>query len=250
MMTIYLHGLPGGPDELALFGDTASASPRILAPDRGRIAGSLDSMLASLVDEIDRRNPDAPLRIVGFSLGARVALELAARLGARVGELHLVSAAAPLACGVDLADMAGGPLFRLARDAPRRFAAVTAAQGLAARIAPGLMARAIFASAAGEDRALRDDPHFAAIIRRILRTSLVEGAASYRRELSTYVLPWESLVAQVRAPATLWHGTEDNWSPPIMAHWLAETLPNVAAVNMLPGKSHYSTLAHALSTID
>ena len=179
-----------------------------------------------------------------------MALEMAARFGSRVGRIDLISAAAPLACGVDLAELAGGTLFALARDAPARFGAATAIQRLVSRAAPALLTRMVFAKAAGMDRSLIRSPLFRARIAEIIRNSLLGGTQGYRRELLAYVQPWEQILSHVAAPVTLWHGDQDNWAPPMMAQWLANALPNVAMLHTLPGLSHYSTLRHVLEQHD
>lgn len=243
---VYLHGVPGGPAELALFGGTPFAGCDLFAPDR---LAATSGDIAALAAAIDARFAGRSVALVGFSLGAFVALQLAARLGDRVTRIDLVAAAAPLESGDYLGSMAGAPVFRAARDAPWRFAALLRAQALLARVAPGLLYRMVFARAAGADRALVGQPRFRAGIRAILAAALRDGAPGYRREVLAYVAPWSAILGTVSAPVTLWHGSEDNWTPAAMADALAAALPNVAAVNRLAGLSHYSTLAHVLGEI-
>lgn len=243
---VYFHGVPGSPAELELFRVGNSMDIALFAPDRGSDYPSLDfpDYLAALHLQIGVCHPTEPIRLIGFSLGARMALEIAARLGERVSQVDLVSAAAPLACGVKLSDMAGGVVFRIARDAPKRFALLTAAQGFLSRVAPSHLTRMIFASAMGEDAGLVSDPQFMRVIRRLLRQSLTAGSMGYRREMLAFASAWEDILPRVKAPVTLWHGDRDNWAPPMMAEWLKLHLPNVTALHLLRGKSHYSALAH------
>lgn len=49
----------------------------------------------------------------------------------------------------------------------------------------------------------------------------------------------------VPASGRLWQGGADNWTPPVMAEQLAARLPQ-ASLTVLPGLSHYSTLAAVL----
>ncbi|MDH7975242.1 alpha/beta hydrolase [Sphingomonas sp. AR_OL41] len=240
---VYLHGVPGGPAELALFGGAPFAGGDLYAPDRtGDAPRDWDALAAA----IDARFAGEPVALVGFSLGAFAALQLAARLGARVTRIDLIAAAAPLESGDYLAAMAGAPVFRAAQGSPRRFAALLRFQALLMRVAPGLLYRMVFAGAAGADRALVGEPGFRGGIRAILAAALRDGAPGYRRELLAYGSPWSAMLAEVTAPVTLWHGTEDNWAPIAMADALAAALPNVVAVHRLAGLSHYSTLAHVL----
>lgn len=242
----YFHGIPGCPVELELFARSIGDRRAIFAPDRASAEPHLNFVQYStvLAQEIVTRFPTQPIHLIGFSLGAHMALEVAARLNERVARVSLVSAGAPLACGVPLPQMAGGTVFKMARDAPRRFLALSAAQSALANIAPALLARMMFTSAQGADVQLKQEPHFMAAMQTILRHSLGAGLAGYRREMCAYVLPWEDILPRVAAPVTLWHGDQDNWAPPMMAEWLSGQLPNVAALHWLPGKSHYSALAH------
>lgn len=253
MATVYFHGEPGSPDELRLV--PGASWPELFAPDRANdrpdlpLAAYLDHLAADVL----ARFPEGPVRLVGFSLGAFVAVEIALRLQETAPEralsLDLVSAAAPLGCGDFLPHMAGGMVFSLARQRPRLFAAMTGVQGWLARRAPGLLFGQIFAGAAGADAGLARDPAFRAIIGGILTHSLSRGARGYRREVLGYVVQPPERLAALTRPVRLWHGEADTWAPPAMAGALARTLPNVRAVRMFPGLSHYSTLQAALPEI-
>lgn len=248
---IYLHGAPGGPLELQLFGDPAGdGGARFHAPDRSTFAPDLafGAYIDRLAEDIAARF-DGSLRLVGFSMGTFIALNLAQRLGDRISRIDLVSSAAPLSTGDYLPAMAGAAVFRMARTQQKLFSAVSRAQFLAARHAPGLLHHALFSTARGEDAALVRDPRFKAMLRRMLLGALAGGAVNFRREITAYVADWSSLLATIRQPVTLWHGQDDNWSPPAMADYLSHTLPNVAAFERLEGLSHYSTLRHVLTRL-
>lgn len=236
--------MPGGLAELQLVNLSPAARAAIYVPDRGSECPHLDlpAYVEALQAQIERQSDGRPIRMIGFSLGARMAMELAIGLGAKVERLDLVSAAAPLACGVPLHDMAGGVAFRMVRDAPLLFRLMTGGQAVLAKLSPASLMRMIFASAQGGDRELAHNPHFQAEMHAMLAHSLGAGAPGYRREMRHYVRPWEDRIAKVLTPVTLWHGEADNWAPPVMARWLQRQLPAVCAVHMLPGASHYSTL--------
>ncbi len=100
----YLHGVPGGPNELALFGGAPFAGCDLYVPDRtGAAPKDLDALAAAIGAHFAGQAFD----LVGFSLGGFVALEVAARLGAQVARIDLVATAAPLESERDLATMAG-----------------------------------------------------------------------------------------------------------------------------------------------
>ncbi len=242
----YLHGVPGGPNELALFGGAPFAGCDLYVPDRtGAASKDLDALAAAIGAHFAGQAFD----LVGFSLGGFVALEVAARLGAQVARIDLVAVAAPLESESDLATMAGAAVFRAARDAPWRLAVMVRGQALLGRIAPDMLHRVLFASARGNDASLAAQPHFRSVMRGLLASALRDGAPGYRRDLAAYVAPWSDCLAQVIAPVTLWHGTDDNWAPIAMAETLAAQMPKVVAFHRLDGLSHYSTLAHALAQI-
>jgi pimeloyl-ACP methyl ester carboxylesterase len=213
-----------------------------MSPELG-MATYCDQLAHALITQAGHQ-----LTLIGFSLGARIALEIAVRLPGQVREVVLISAAGPLECGDFLPHMAGRAVFRTAQRSPRLFQSLTATQSILSRSAPNLLFKALFANAQGADRMLASDAHFRRTVQTMIAASLQSGATGYRREVLAYVAPWADLLPRVRAPVTIWHGTADNWSPPAMADALAARLPHVAAVHKLPGLSHYSTLAAAITT--
>lgn len=236
-LLVYLHGLPGGPDELTLVSDEM---PSAFAPDLR------DGPVA---DQIRNRFGDTPVTLISFSLGAFGAMRFAANHPVQVTHLHLIAPTAPLELGDFLKDMAGGPIFRMARDHPWLFRIVTRVQAMVAAIAPDFFARQVFALSQGKDVPLAADPAFRRHWSTIARQCLKSGANAYRAEITAYVAPWSALLAKVTVPTTIWYGTSDNWVPPAMAEALAQALPNVACVRQIMDGSHYSTLAAALPHI-
>jgi pimeloyl-ACP methyl ester carboxylesterase len=227
MRAIYLHGLPGGPEEMAL------AGVNLPCPDRTKGEAAVLAALS--------RMRDAPLHLIGFSLGAALALRLAPHLP--VAKLTLISPAGPLELGNFLPDMAGAPVFRAARR-PLLFRALTAIQALAFKHAPARSLETLFHSAPAADKALLTAANQKLLLSAI-RASLGPRRAGYLAEISRYVQPWAAVLPQITAPVTIWQGEADTWSPPAMAKALAAALPH-ADLRLLPGQGHYSTLCHAL----
>lgn len=246
---VYLHGLPGSELELSLFGPKLRRKladafiPNRTVPTPNANAGQYFDVLA---EQVRQSCGDAPVRLIGFSLGAAAAIQLATRLSGQVAHLDLVSAAAPLQSGCFIDSMAGGPLFKLAMRRPALFGAAVRAQSFAARTAPLLLFRALFARAKAEDETLRSDREFQSLMIENLVQSLGSNRGAYQREIIYYVEDWSNLIPKVTQPVTLWHGQEDDWTPLAMAQMLAAALPNVTALHELQGKSHFSTLRHYL----
>lgn len=231
MTPLYLHGLPGGPEELAL------AGVRIPLVNR---TGSEDEITARMLSQTAGK----PLHLIGFSLGAALALRLAPRL--RPARIDLIAPAAPLELGNFLPQMAGAPVFRAARR-PWAFRALTQAQATAWRLAPNVMLNTLFASAPPADRDFLTPDRRATLIASY-RACLTEHRAVWLREVQAYVRPWSTALPLIPCPVTIWHGTADTWSPFAMAGALAQVLPD-ATVIPLPGLGHYTALCHALPRI-
>lgn len=246
--TVYFHGAPGSPAEPGLFG---FAPAGLYAPDRfvDRPKLTFRRYLDVLADELDEKYAGGQIRLIGFSAGARVALEIAHRIGRRVSHIELISPAAPLQSGDYIPRMEGRALFNLARYAPGLFPAVTWLQGRLAGIAPERLYRMVFARATGEDALLSSDPEFQAAITDVMRRCLGPAARGYAREIVDFVQPWHGILAGINTPVRLWQGDLDNWTPPDMAAALHAALPGAAPFEVQPGLSHYSTLRWALRVL-
>ena len=240
--SVYFHGLPGSAAELKGFG------PEIARRAGGFHVAARGVDFVRLAERIAARVPEGPLHLVGFSLGAAAALRVAPLLGERVGQIDLVSPAAPLQLGDFLGGMAGAPVFRAARAGRWFFAALTFAQAQAARLAPESMAAALMAKAKGADRDLAADPRFIAALAQSLRHSLLDQRPAYTAEIRAYVDDWRDDLTRVHHPVRIWQGSEDDWTPPTMAKALAAALPARPEVTMLQGLSHFSALRHYLET--
>lgn len=247
---VVFHGTPGSAAELQWW-DAAACSHgvQLRCLERASLPAQVqgDAYFSALAVALKGLQP---VHLAGFSLGGFVAMRTAhaaQQAGQAVAALHLLSAAAPLQADNFLPHMAGQAVFRMAQERPVALRVVTAVQGVLARAWPAALTRMLFATAQASDRAWAADSTFQSVVRRALAESLNRGRAGYLRDLQAYVQPWAGVVGQLRVPTWVWHGSEDNWSPPGMAHWLHANLPQCHGLEMVAGQSHYGCL---LSRID
>ena len=231
---IYVHGLPGSPEEVRL----------IFPADREPVA-TLAPWQVENVLERHAADDVPPARIVAFSLGAHAAIEATARYPGTVRELFLVSPAAPLQLGNFLPAMAGAPVFRTAKLGRAPLAALTIAQSLALRLAPDRLIDNMFVRTAPAERALLGEPAFRRVIAIGLHSSLVAERANYLDAVLRYVADWAPVLSRIQCPVTIVHGDADAWAPPAMAEALAAHLSVDTMMKMLSGEGHYGALRHA-----
>lgn len=247
-LCVYFHGCPGAPAECAWFDDAArEAGVRLVGIDRNAVApGAVGgAYFDALAAEVDRLADGGPVRLMGFSLGAFVAVQVAIRLKTPIAGVDLVSPAGPLDAGNFLDSMAGGAVFWLAMRSPALFRAVTWAQGLAVGLAPTAVLRGLFASVRGAEAERAARPDFQAELAGFLAWSYGPARAGYVRDIAAYVRPWAADLQRVSAPVRIWQGEDDGWAPPAMAVSLAAGLRETPAVTLFPGLGHYSTLFEA-----
>lgn len=240
---LYLHGVPGAPAEAELIASAArDAGIQLLSIDRAAVAPGEngEAYLAALADLATSLGRGERLPMVGFSIGAALALRLASRMGSQAGPLLLFSTAGPLDLPGAFDGMGGGAhVFRAARRRGTMLDVAVAAQAVLGARAPDLLRRILFAGAETSDAAFAASAMGRERLRQIFRQSLAHRAAGYRRDLVTYVEDWSCELAGVVAPVKMWHGAGDNWAPIGMARAVAQRC--VASLSVGP-KSHYTTL--------
>ena len=236
----FCHGVPGCPQDGSLL-DTQGRA--LVAPNLFDVSGkapftALLEMFDAAVADCDQQG----FHVVGFSIGAMAALRLAAARPEKVAKVTVVSPAAPLSLGDFLPDMAGAPVFKLAMKWPAVLRLLTAAQGLLARIAPGVLINQLFAKCGPQERALLQDAPFVECLKAGMRSSFGQYRDGYLAYLAAYVDDWSAELAQVQAPVDIWHGDKDTWAPLVMAEALNEVLPAPCALHVVPEGEHYLTL--------
>jgi pimeloyl-ACP methyl ester carboxylesterase len=182
----------------------APVSPALLAADAARV--------------LDDRGLESA-HVVGLSMGAAVALELAIRMPSRVKSLVLVGGGA------------GGPATRLP---PLR----GAASAVASVVADTVRRRRLWPAAALFSARFRvEHPDLVA--------AYVPAFAEHRAP--PWAIVWQTLavscfargasLGRVCAPALVLHGSEDVMSPPDNAHRLADGIPGVD-LRLVEGAGH------------
>lgn len=187
---VYLHGLPGSKLELSLFGLMLEEKlSDVIVPSRNLpiIYRNSQCYFDALAEQVDRSCGSAPIHLIGFSLGAAAAIQLAARLSERVRQIDLISAAAPLQSGAFTKAMAGGTLFETAMQNPGLFAVMVRLQAFATRAAPSFLFKILFARAKSGDKLLSENPEFRSRMLANLAQSLGRDFKSYQREILYYV---------------------------------------------------------------
>lgn len=241
---LYFHGSPGAALEAELIATAASRhGVELWAIDRAKLAitGRSDDYLSRLAKLVSHLQAGRLLPIVGFSIGAALALRVAARLGRDAGPLFLLSAGGPLDLPGAFDGMgAGARMFKLAQANGSGFALAVAVQAVLARRAPALLQRLLFAGASLSDGAFAASVAGRAQLTQILAQAWAGDAQAYRQDVLAYVAPWSAELDAVRVPVSLWHGSEDNWAPIAMAHALAERLGSVDL--HIGSEGHYTSL--------
>lgn len=244
-LIIYFHGAPGAPEECAIFDIYGKENGlTFICFDRFSVDSSIDgeAYYRFLAKEILKKAAGCKVDVIGFSIGAFIALQTCRYMVNEVRNLHLVSAAAPLEAGDFLNAMAGKQVFQLAKTFPALFVLLSYWQGLLALLFPNALFNLLFANTAGEDKALVVNSEFQSSIIKTLRSCFIGRIQGYTRDIKAYVNLWKTTLPEISINTHIWHGAEDNWSPKLMAEYLKSAIPSCSHIEILGGLSHYSCL--------
>lgn len=168
--------------------------------------------LANALWDFDTQTSDFAIdkiHVVGFSIGAMIAVQIAAARPDQVGKLTLISAAAPLTLGEFLPDMAGKPVFDLARNNPRILRVLTKVQSYLARKMPRVLIGQLFKKCGPLEQKLIAAPKMRQNIETGLQNSFHTHPNHYLNTLQTYVTDWSADISGVTCPVQIWHGDQD-----------------------------------------
>jgi pimeloyl-ACP methyl ester carboxylesterase len=247
-LVVYFHGAPGAPEEARVFDEAAKQQDlTIICFDRFSLDISIkgEAYYQHLARSIEGVASGRPVDFIGFSIGAFVAIQTCRYMAGGVKHLHLVSAAAPLDAGNYVDAMAGKAVFYLAKHFPALFLVLSYWQGLLAFLFPSALFRLIFANTAGADKLLAKEQGFRTSMSKVLRTCFVGRVLGYIRDVDAYVQPWQATLSEITVNTSIWHGSEDNWSPAAMADYLQSAIPGCTSKKIFNGLSHYSCLYQA-----
>lgn len=250
-LVVYFHGAPGSIKGSSVFDRYAMDNNlKFVCLDRFSIDISIDreSYYQKLADQINVLANGEPVDIIGFSIGAHVAIEVGRLLDGQVRQIHLISSAAPINAGDFIGQMAGGLVFKLAMERPSIFSLLTQYQKALAYLAPGILVYMLFASSAGKDKELSKQHNFRRYITPVLEDCFKNRASGYMRDVKFYV-SWPDDLKSCTNIVYIWHGTDDNWSPLSMASYLNSAIPGATGVQAMEGLSHYSCLYEAAPKI-
>lgn len=235
----YFHGTPGSRLERHPETELLDAmGVRLIALERPgyglstlQPARQLSDWPADVAAFADLLGLDA-FSVLGFSGGGPYALACARAMPQRITATVVVSSPAPYAAMGRIPD--GLALFELARDAPRQASAMLreiAANGdQLHRLMSGAMAEA--------ERRVMGTAALATMYRRNMDEAVCQGIEGMVRDMALIAGEWGFDVAAITSPVDLWHGLEDSFTPPSMARYLAEGLPNCHS-RFLPGEGHF-----------
>jgi pimeloyl-ACP methyl ester carboxylesterase len=237
---IYCHGVPSASVEANLIVDdevAAALGLRIIVPDRPGMGGSTYQPGRRIVDwpqdvlDLATALGLDTFAVLGSSGGAPFAAACAARIPTRVRALGLLGGVAPPDAPGILQSLSAPMrmMLRLARFAPPVLRGLFRLNLRAIRRGGPTASRRMLAWAPEPDRrflqraAIRDG--FMACFEEACR----QGTRGPVADLALIARPWGFDLAEVKAPALLWHGEQDRNVPVANGRYLAGAIPHCRA---------------------
>jgi pimeloyl-ACP methyl ester carboxylesterase len=240
---LYFHGGLGSRLEWPIANEPGF---RIIAPDRpghGCSSPKPDRRIADWAEDIRALAEQLQLerfRIIAWSAGTAHALAVAARMPDRVTRLDLIGVAIP----PEMQQAIEGQTFgsRVYRFVIDRAPGVSYRQlaGLRARRAedPEAFERELAQGLPEPDRLASREPGVREALRRSHGEAMKQAALGVYGDLKALNAGWGFRLEDVKAPAVLWQGIADGYSPPEHAAALARALAQ-AELRQFEGEGHF-----------
>lgn len=248
----FFHGWPGESHQGSLIHDAAvERGVRIIAPNRPGIGGStrqpdrtlLDwpPLVAALADALKIGR----FRVLGLSGGGPYALATAWALGNRVRSLATVCGALPSAPGPDRRHLS--PVYRamlaVHDHAPWLLQAALVPTVRLARVPPPRPVLWLGLRIVGpSDRAALWPSDRFPLFFPAFQNAMRSGMSGLWEDGKSYSSPWPFDPAEIRAPLTIWHGSQDRNFACAGATELASRIPHARFMGTDDG--HYSILSN------
>lgn len=155
-LVIYFRGAPGAAGECKLFDlEGKNHGLTFICFERFSVNSLIngEAYYKLLADQILKKAVRKQVDVIGFSIGAFIALQTCLCMPNGFRSLHFISAAAPLEAGDYLETVADKQIFQLTKAFPALFILLSYWQGLLALLFPNALFRLLFTNAAGDDKA-------------------------------------------------------------------------------------------------
>ena len=245
----FFHGFPGSRLHAALVHEQALAAGLCLVafdragfgqsehdPDRTFESVAWDFL--ALADHLGH----ARVPLIGVSCGGAWALACARQFPERVSRVGLFAGMGPM----DIPSIRKGQflylkwMFALARISPALLAPVMALDWLMYRIDPKGMLDMVIPMLSPPDQALlRNDIRSASLLAWSLAETYRHGIRGSLREAVIFGATWPHDLTAITTPVQVYQAAQDQFVPPAMGRYLAETLPN-AMLEMCGNEGHLS----------
>jgi len=248
---IGFHGMPGSRLMMKLLDKTAlNFGARIIAPERpgyGLSQPSSNGTLLKYTDdilELANTMEFTEFAVLGVSGGGPYGLACAYTLSHRLTVTAIVSGIGPLRLPNSTKEMLfmNKIMFNLGRLAPR----------LVGFLLPRLLRTSLRTMERHVEQGASPTPNITpevfAIMTADQREAILTGGQGIIFDMKNLWRPWGFQLEDIPGKVYLWHGQADNLAPSILAHYVADHLPNCESV-FYPEEGHSEPLTKHLDEI-
>lgn len=229
---------------------------RLIVPDRPGIGltpfrpiDALTDLIAGYCDLLDHLGI-AACHQVGWSSGGPVALAMAARAPERVRGATVMAGYTHFQEVPDLDQLLPSTNRRIrfmSGEIPGAVGILVRLVCWTERLLPWLYFRTLEALCVGADRKVLGQPQVRRTFMKAQRQTFRQGMAGPRQDLALQYRDWGFRLAEVAAPVTIYHGSEDPFVVPVNAEDLTRRLPD-CQLRRLPGAGHLFPLSRGFQS--